>query len=242
MVSRRRVALGGTKVRASSSGRKVMSYARLTEKQRILADEVSDLLARPQAVDAAEGQPVRCGQARGPAAGGSGGQGIAACDAGRCPQVPWRAKPPGRPGRRRPLASMIEHTTRRVGQMPFQWTIDAGHCEAANHEYVTEIETAGGTEFFIATGWHKHGVPLWFSSRCMGGHVAPWTGARPGQWGSASSARPFVRPAMCVCNPGVDSDRVNPVRYFRSTASGACGVVIGFAWRCTSAQVSPSRR
>ena len=86
------------------------------------------------------------------------------------------------------------------------------------------------------------GVPLWFSSKCMGGHVAPWTGARPGQWSSASSARPLVRPVMCVCNPGVDSDRVIPGRHFRKTASGACGVVIGSAWRCTSAQASPSKR
>jgi hypothetical protein len=52
---------------------------------------------------------------------------------------------------------MIEHTTRSVGQMPSQWTIDAGYCSAANLEHVKDIETAGGTEFFIATGRLKHG-------------------------------------------------------------------------------------
>jgi len=54
MVSLGRVALDGTKVRANASRHKAMSYARLTEKQKILAQEVSDLLAQAQAVDAAE--------------------------------------------------------------------------------------------------------------------------------------------------------------------------------------------
>ena len=54
MVSLGRVALDGTKVRASASRRKAMSYARLTQKQKVLADEVSDLLADADAVDAAE--------------------------------------------------------------------------------------------------------------------------------------------------------------------------------------------
>lgn len=54
MVSLGRVALDGTKVRANASRRKAMSYARLTEKQRILAAEVSDMLADAQAVDADE--------------------------------------------------------------------------------------------------------------------------------------------------------------------------------------------
>jgi transposase len=54
MVSLGRVALDGTKVRANASRRKAMSYARLSEKQRILADEVSDLLADADAVDSAE--------------------------------------------------------------------------------------------------------------------------------------------------------------------------------------------
>jgi transposase len=54
MVSLGRVALDGTKVRANASRRKAMSYGRLTEKQKILAAEVSDLLADAQAVDDAE--------------------------------------------------------------------------------------------------------------------------------------------------------------------------------------------
>jgi len=54
MVSLGRVALDGTKVRANASRRKAMSYARLTDKQRILAAEVSDMLADAQAVDADE--------------------------------------------------------------------------------------------------------------------------------------------------------------------------------------------
>lgn len=54
MVSLGRVALDGTKVRANASRRKAMSYARLSEKQKILATEVSDMLADAQSVDAAE--------------------------------------------------------------------------------------------------------------------------------------------------------------------------------------------
>lgn len=54
MVSLGRVALDGTKVRANASRRKAMSYARLTEKQKILAAEVSDMLADAQSVDADE--------------------------------------------------------------------------------------------------------------------------------------------------------------------------------------------
>jgi transposase len=54
MVSLGRVALDGTKVRANASRRKAMSYARLTEKQKVLAAEVSDLLADAEAVDEAE--------------------------------------------------------------------------------------------------------------------------------------------------------------------------------------------
>ena len=54
MVSLGQVALDGTKVRANASRRKAMSYQRLTEKQKILAAEVSDLLAEADAIDAAE--------------------------------------------------------------------------------------------------------------------------------------------------------------------------------------------
>lgn len=54
MVSLGQVALDGTKVRANASRRKAMSYARLTEKQKILAEEVSALLADAETIDDAE--------------------------------------------------------------------------------------------------------------------------------------------------------------------------------------------
>jgi len=54
MVSLGQVALDGTKVRANASRRKAMSYARLSEKQKVLADEVSALLADADAIDTAE--------------------------------------------------------------------------------------------------------------------------------------------------------------------------------------------
>jgi len=51
MVSLGQVALDGTKVRANASRRKAMSYARMSEKQKILAGEVSELLAEAERVD-----------------------------------------------------------------------------------------------------------------------------------------------------------------------------------------------
>ena len=54
MVKLGRVALDGTKLRANASRRKAMSYARMSEKEKILAAEVSDLLAEAEAIDAAE--------------------------------------------------------------------------------------------------------------------------------------------------------------------------------------------
>lgn len=54
MVSLGQVALDGSKVRANASRRKAMSYARLTEKQKVLADEVSALLAEADAIDESE--------------------------------------------------------------------------------------------------------------------------------------------------------------------------------------------
>ncbi len=54
MVSLGHVALDGTKVRANASRHKAMSYVRLTEKQKVLADEISDLMAEAKTVDAAE--------------------------------------------------------------------------------------------------------------------------------------------------------------------------------------------
>ena len=54
MVSLGRLALGGAKVHANASRRKAMSYARLTERQKVLAVEVSGRPADAQAVDTAE--------------------------------------------------------------------------------------------------------------------------------------------------------------------------------------------
>ncbi|MQA76663.1 MAG: transposase, partial [Solirubrobacterales bacterium] len=54
MVKLGRVALDGTKLRANASRRKAMSYARMSEKEKILAQEVSELLAEAEAIDKAE--------------------------------------------------------------------------------------------------------------------------------------------------------------------------------------------
>jgi transposase len=54
MVSLGVVALDGTKVRANASRRKAMSYARLTAKEKILAAEVSAMLADAGRIDDAE--------------------------------------------------------------------------------------------------------------------------------------------------------------------------------------------
>jgi transposase len=54
MVSLGQVALDGTKVRANASKRKAMSYARMTEKEKALAEQVSALLAEAEATDKAE--------------------------------------------------------------------------------------------------------------------------------------------------------------------------------------------
>ncbi|WP_425460973.1 transposase [Leekyejoonella antrihumi] len=54
MVSLGRVALDGTKLRANASRRKAMSYARMSEREKILAQEVSDLLGEAEDLDAAE--------------------------------------------------------------------------------------------------------------------------------------------------------------------------------------------
>ena len=49
-----RVSLDGTKVKANASKHKAMSYGRMNEKQRQLQEEVKQLLAEAEAVDAAE--------------------------------------------------------------------------------------------------------------------------------------------------------------------------------------------
>jgi transposase len=54
MVKLGRVALDGTKVRANASRRKAMSYARMSAREKELAEQVSALLADAEAVDAGE--------------------------------------------------------------------------------------------------------------------------------------------------------------------------------------------
>jgi hypothetical protein len=54
MVKLGRVALDGTKLRANASRRKAMSYARMSEKEKILAEQVSELLAQAEQIDKAE--------------------------------------------------------------------------------------------------------------------------------------------------------------------------------------------
>ena len=54
MVRLGRVSPDGTKVRANASKRKAMSYARMSEKEKVLADEVSALLVQAQRIDKAE--------------------------------------------------------------------------------------------------------------------------------------------------------------------------------------------
>ncbi|VAZ92833.1 hypothetical protein LAUMK35_02100 [Mycobacterium pseudokansasii] len=51
MVSLGQVALDGTKVRANASKRKAMSYARMTDKEKVLASEVSALLLEAERID-----------------------------------------------------------------------------------------------------------------------------------------------------------------------------------------------
>lgn len=54
MVSLGQVALDGTKLYANASRRKAMSYARLTDKEKILAHEISGLMAEAERIDKAE--------------------------------------------------------------------------------------------------------------------------------------------------------------------------------------------
>jgi resuscitation-promoting factor RpfB len=54
MVRLGRVALDGTRVRDNASKRKAMSYARMSEKERVLAEEVWALLADAERIDKAE--------------------------------------------------------------------------------------------------------------------------------------------------------------------------------------------
>jgi hypothetical protein len=50
----RAVTLDGTKLQANSGGRKAMTYARMKAKEKILAQQVSDLLADAEQIDKGE--------------------------------------------------------------------------------------------------------------------------------------------------------------------------------------------
>jgi hypothetical protein len=67
---------------------------------------------------------------------------------------------------------------------------------------------------------------LW--SNFCGRATGPWTALA----GTIGRLERMGGPAgHMLKQPTVETDGVNPGRYFRSTASGACGVVIGSAWR-----------
>jgi hypothetical protein len=51
MVRLGRVALDGTKVRANAAKRKAMSYVQMSEKEKVLADDVSALLLEAERID-----------------------------------------------------------------------------------------------------------------------------------------------------------------------------------------------
>jgi transposase len=238
MVKLGQVALDGTKLRANASRRKAMSYARMSEKEKILAAEVSDLLAEAEATDraedaqygknrrgdelpeqlrrretrltairqakqaleeeardraktAAEAKAAEKGEdedtvaERGAAAGEkltvrpkaqrnftdpesrimktSDGafhqcfnaqavvdaehQVIVAADVTDC------AADVGN------LIPMTEQTKHNTGRAPGQMLADAGYCSEDNLQQAVEVSAQTGTEFFVATGRHKHDDP-----------------------------------------------------------------------------------
>ena len=57
-------ALDGTKLRANASRRKAMSYARMSEREKILAQEVSELLAEARRDRQGRGRGIRAGRPR----------------------------------------------------------------------------------------------------------------------------------------------------------------------------------
>jgi transposase len=100
MVRLGRVALDGTKVRANASKRKAMSYARMSEKEKVLADEVSALLAEAGRIDKAETAATSC-----PSSCGAGKRG-------------WP-----RSARRRPRSRKRPRTRRGSGPKPRHATV-----------------------------------------------------------------------------------------------------------------------
>lgn len=238
MVSLGQVALDGTKLRANASKRKAMSYGRLTEKEKILAQEVSDLLAAAEETDKAEdatygknrrGDELPDELARRESrlvkmrAAKQSLEEEAAAAAAEQARVKARAKGEGedtvaeraaeaagkavvKPKAQRnftdpqsrimltgdgsfqqcynaqavvdadhqviiatevgqcaadvnTLIPMVKQATANTGLAPVQVLADAGYCSAANLEAAAGLTATTGTEFFIATGRHRHGEP-----------------------------------------------------------------------------------
>jgi len=57
------------------------------------------------------------------------------------------------------LIPMTAQTMVNTGQVPEQMLADAGYCSGDNLAQAGEVSAATGTEFFIATGRHKHDDP-----------------------------------------------------------------------------------
>ena len=238
IVSLGRVALDGTKVRANASRRKAMSYVRMSEKEKILAAEVSALLAEAETIDKAEdtkyGKTKRCdelpeelrrrqsrlvklreakqaledqarqrAEADGGAKGREGGEDddtiaerVAAAGAKAVPkpktqrnftdpeskimktsdgsfhqcfnaqtvvdaehQIIVATDVTDRANDVADLIPMTEQTIANTGRAPAQMLADAGYCSEDNLNQANQLTTDVGTEFFIATGRHKHDDP-----------------------------------------------------------------------------------
>lgn len=239
MVKLGHVALDGTKVRANASRHKAMSYARLTDKQKVLAGEISDLMAEAQSVDAAEDarygpgkrgdelpaelanrqrraaamararasiEAEAAAKAREAAKGKARARGQdedQARAAGEAAAKKAKPKPKAQRNFTDPdarimktadgsyhycyngqavvdaahqvivatelnntavdvqqLVPMVDKTRETLGQMPDNFSADAGYCSASNLERLQDIHATTGTEFFISTRRVKHNEPV----------------------------------------------------------------------------------
>ncbi len=177
MVSLGQVALDGTKVRANASRRKAMSYARLTEKQKILAVEVSDLLAEADVIDRAEdarfgkdkrGDELPVELARRETRLVKLAQARAALEADAAARARKEAEKKARDNDDDEAAQKGEEAAKNTVVAPkaqrnftdpdarIMKTADGSFHYCYNAQAV-ETNTAGATEFFIATGRQKHG-------------------------------------------------------------------------------------
>ncbi|MDX5319379.1 MAG: transposase, partial [Actinomycetes bacterium] len=57
------------------------------------------------------------------------------------------------------LIPMVTQATENTGNAPAQVLADAGYCSAANLDAAADLSVTTGTQFFIATGRHRHGEP-----------------------------------------------------------------------------------